>query len=184
MIYRIQYLFGLFCITLLLSCRHEAHPVNQLTKIEFARSGGWPDPRTAIEIDSSLQCHYYGDRSFSSYYYEGKVSAAFWDTLNRKVDAIDFKTARPDDKQDVADAQYWELIIHYKNNKMRFVRMGLVVTDSLSRLSAWLDNTHKRVELVNVAKSYKFETHFQEPARPDISQIRFPPPIKQQKHRR
>lgn len=173
-----KYFLIALCLLVICSCKRKAHPTNEITKIEFARSGAWSDWGAAISIDNTLQYKYYGGVGHVRHYYVGKVTPQFWDTLNRKLSNIDFKKVRPDDDQRVADANYYEMIVYWKNKKRRIVRMGFVITDSLSRIASWIDNSYKKIKLVQVPNAIKFETTFQNPPpMPKIDRVRFPPPV-------
>jgi len=179
--YSYAYFLSFFFVAIFFACQRTSHPINEITKIEFARSGAWSDYGAAICIDSSLQYNYYGGKRNDQYYYTGKITQQLWDTINRKIENINLKKARPDDEQKIADANYYELIIHWKHKKKRFVRIGFVITDSLSRFASWINNSYKNVDLTCVARPIKFETTFQNQPKPRVDQIRFPPPIKQRK---
>ncbi|RKR81620.1 hypothetical protein BDD43_1770 [Mucilaginibacter gracilis] len=171
-----RYLLTLLSITVILSCSHSR---NEITKIEFARSGAWQDWGAAVSIDSTLTYQYYGGKQQDRHYYIGKVSSEFWDTLNRKLAKIDLNNARSEDKQSVVDVHYYELITYWHGNRKRFVRSSFIVTDSLSHFAAWINNSNKRVNLNIISKPINFETTFQNtPLLPNIKNIKFPPPIK------
>jgi hypothetical protein len=163
---------------LLASCTHVPKPVNEITRIEFAQSGAWSNWPSAISIDNALAYKFYGGKGLDRHYYIGKVSRQFWDTLNRKIEKIDFSKMRPDDKQTIMDANYYELIIHWRDSSKRVVRQGFVITDSLSRIASWLDGSYRNIDLKQVSTPIKFETTFQIGPHINIDQVRFPPPIK------
>ena len=70
---------------LLLACTKPKQIVNEITKVELARSGAWSDYGAAISIDSTLNYKYY-DANIKHCYYVGKVTGAFWDTVNQKFE--------------------------------------------------------------------------------------------------
>lgn len=169
-----KYLLAFICLALITSCTHP----NQITRIEFARSGAWSDWGAAISIDNSLQYNYYGGKENHRYYYTGKITQQLWDTLITKLNKIDLKNTWSDDGERASDVPYYELIVYWQTDKKRFVRNGIIISDSLSRVAGWIDNSNESVKLKQVSKPIKFETTFQNPPAVDIKQVKFPPPEK------
>jgi len=169
----------------LLSCKKALQANNQITKIELARSGAWSDPGAVISIDSTLNYEYYGLLDSSGLkqprkYYTGKVNKGFWDTLNSKFNKINFKALKGIDSETIVDANYFELVIHWNNGKVRVTRVYTVGKDSVINTIVWLNNSFKNIKLQQVKGPFRFETVLQNPPpHPNIKQIKFPPPIKQ-----
>jgi hypothetical protein len=179
-----RYLFILLCVMTLFACKQKRQQVNEITKVDFARSGAWSDMGAAISVDSSLTYKYYGlkDTTKKYLYYTGKTTTQFWDTLNRKLEGIHFKTRPSVDSMNIVDIHYFEFIIHWGNKKRRITGHWKSSTDSLSKVIAWLNQSFRKVELHQVADSIRFETTFQYPPKPKVDQIRFPPPIHIKRH--
>lgn len=170
----------LFLITLVIACNKPAQRNNEITKVELARSGAWADNGAAISVDSSLSYKYY-DGNVKLGYYVGRVSETFWDTLNQKFERIKYKSLPFTDNKLIEDANYFELIVHWKNGKRRITRVWNWPADlAVLSVISWLNDSHKRFKLHQVNYPIKFETTYQNPPpRPKLDQIKFPPPIKQ-----
>jgi len=164
---------------LFLSCIKPKQHKNEIIKVELARSGAWSDHGAAISVDSSLN-YRYCDNNVKHGYFVGKVKERFWDTLNRKFEKIKYKSLPITDNKNIADINYFELIIHWKNGKKRVIRAWDIPTDSVLSIFKWLNDSYKNVKLHQVNYPIKFETIFQNPPpKPKIDQVKFPPPIKQ-----
>ena len=175
-----KYVLTLVCFVLFLSCTKPNRQINEITKVELARIGAWSDRGAAISVDDSLIYKYFGDYNVDRGYFTGKVSKQFWDTLNRKLEQIRFKTIPVTDNVHTADLNYFELIIHWSNKKRRIIRVWNWKRDSVLNTLIWLNYSYKRLKLRQINDSIKFETTFQNPPpRPQIDQIKFPPPLKQ-----
>jgi len=179
-----RYFFILLFLVLLFSCTKPVRPNNEIIKIELARSGAWSDQGAAISIDSALNYKYYGLLNGGSLrekrkYYTGKISEQFWDTLNSKFKKLKSKELTAIDNEDIADANYLELIIHWKTSKTRSIKIYSLGKDSLTNTLIWLDTTYKMVSLKQVDTIFHFEVTFQNPPpKPQVGNVKFPPPIK------
>lgn len=164
---------------LLISCKNSEHRINEITKVELARSGAWSDFGAAISIDTSLNYTYYGKYdNIEKGYFTGKISQGLWDTLNQKFEQLQYKKLKPIiDSENVVDVNYFELIIHWKNEKLRIIRVRPRETDSLMNVILWLNNSYKQIKLRQVKSPFKFETTFQNPPpTPIIGHTKFLPP--------
>lgn len=172
-------LFLVFSVILFIGCR-PAIKDNEITKISFARMGAWSDPGAAISIDSSLTYNYYGKINKSeSGYYSGKISASFWDTLNRKFKEIKYKTLDTTDNRRVQDGVYYEVIISWINGKRHILRYKDIKADSVLTVFNWLNDSYKSVKLYRSKNSIKFQTTFQNPLPTTIpGDTSFLPPTK------
>lgn len=171
----------LIFLILLISCTKPVHESNEITKIELARSGAWSDFGAAISVDTSLNYTYYGKYgNIKKGYFIGKITQGLWDTLNQKFEQIQYKNLKPIvDSMNIVDVNYFELIIHWKNEKLRIVRVRPRETDSLMNVILWLNDSYKQIKLRQVKTPFKFETTFQNPPpTPTIDLTKFPPPIK------
>jgi len=172
---------GWFLVMLFfISCTKPVKTNNDITKVELARSGAWSDYGAAISIDSSLS-YKYCDNNTKQRYFAGTIDDKFWDTLNRKLEGIKFKSLPVTDNKLIEDAEYYELIIYWKNGKRRIKRVwDFPQQDSVLNVIKWLNDSYKKAKLHHVNYPIKFETTYQNrPIQPKIDQIEFPPPIKQ-----
>ena len=182
-----RYIIVIILMLLLISCNQYKRQVNEISRIEFARSGAWADPGAEISIDNDLSYNYYGqlntnryrDTDFKLSYYSRKVSASFWDTLNARLERMNFKTIVTANDMSVKDAEYFELIIYWKGKKTRMVEMedDTSKSDKILNIMERLNNLYKTTELHKVKNAFKFETSLLSPI-PNIKQVKFPPPIK------
>jgi hypothetical protein len=182
-----RYLLSLMILIGLISCKKPVRQNNEITKVELARSGAWSNQGSVISIDSSLKYRYYGLLNGNGLrqkrkYYEGKISEGFWDTLNNKFKQINYKTIDTDERGPIIeDAHLFELIIHWRTNVTRIVRVDTDGNYPVIKTLLWLNNSYKKVKLKQVDSSFQFETIAQDPPHPNPIQIRFPPPIKKHK---
>ena len=176
-----RYVLILLCFVQFLSCTKPKTHINEITKVELARSGAWSDYGAAISVDSSLN-YKYCDNNAKRHYFAGKVGEDFWDTLNRKFERIKFKSLPATDNKLIQDANYFELIIYWKDSSRRITRARDIKIDSVVNTLIWLNDSYKNVKLHQVNHSIKFETTYQDPLfppKPKIDQVKFPPPVKQ-----
>ena len=174
-----KYLLSFLLSVLLLSCTKPKQIVNEITKVELARSGAWSDYGAAMSIDSTLNYKYY-DANIKHCYYVGKVTEAFWDTVNQKFERIKYKTLPITDNKQIEDANYFELIIHWNKGKRRIIRVRDIKTDSVLDVHLWLNDSYKYFKLHQINTPIKFETTYQNaPSRPKIDRIYFPPSMTQ-----
>jgi hypothetical protein len=172
-----KYLATLLCILVLFSCKKRFQQANEITKIELARSGAWSDFGAAVSIDTSLNYKYYSGNSKKNFV--GKINTRFWDLINRRFEQIKFKSIAPTDNKNIADANYFELIIYWRDSSKRIIRVKDIKPDSVISAFVWLNDSYKKVRLHQVNYSLKFETTFQiPPPGPQIDRVKFPPPIK------
>jgi hypothetical protein len=175
-----RYILAIIFIVLLVSCKKHRQQTNEIVKVELARSGAWSDFGATISIDSSLTYQYFGELGTTKQgYFSGKIKPAFWDTLNQKFSLTNYKKFHVNDSMQVADLNYFELIIHWKGGKNRILKMENNTSkhDSLLNVIMWIDNSYRGVQLHKVKYPFVFETTFhQEPPKPKLRQV-FPPPV-------
>jgi hypothetical protein len=175
-----KYILILLCFVLLLSCTKPNPHINEITKVELARSGAWSDYGATISIDTSLNYRYYGDYgNIKQGFFTGKISEKFWDTLNQKFEQIRYKKLPVSDNAHVADVNYFELIIHWKNGKRRIQRAWGYPPDSVLSVIKWIDTSYQKVKLHQAKDTIRFEGTYHRPMQHLFDSIRFPPPIKQ-----
>ncbi|WCT12613.1 hypothetical protein [Mucilaginibacter jinjuensis] len=169
---------ALFIILIFEGCTKTQSHQNQITKIELSRTGGESDDGAIISIDSNLICNYYGrlDNSKSEHYYSGKITAAFWDTLNKRVEQTKFKSASLNSNSHVSDSEEFELIIHSKTGKNRFLRIWGRESDPVLEFMIWLNGAYKKAKLTKAADSIKFEAVIRNPPMPKLDHVLFLPP--------
>lgn len=151
---------------------------NEITRIELARSGAWSDWGATISINDSLDYKYWGDYdTIKQRYFIGKVTSKFWDTLNHKLEVVHFKTADTMTNMSVKDANYYELIIHWKGGRKRILRVSVGNPDTVLTLCKWIATTYKTINLQRINHTIKFETVFHNPSiRLSFDSVEFPPP--------
>jgi len=142
------------------------NPKNEITRIDFARSGAWSDRGAAFSVDTSLIYKYYGKGiDGAQHCYVGRVSRSFWDTLNRKLESISYKTMDSIDRPrfGTMDANYFELIVHWKNNRRRIIKVRALggIDSATNKVFEWLSNSHKLVNMQQIQDTIKFETTYQ-----------------------
>ncbi|MDB5112754.1 MAG: hypothetical protein JWR67_3868 [Mucilaginibacter sp.] len=171
-----KYIVVLIFIMLSISCKKATRHNNEIIKVELARSGAWSDFGASMSIDTSLNYKYFGDYgNVKQGYFIGKVTHKFWDTLNQKFEQIKFKTIDTNDNTNVADANYFEVIIHWKNEKRRIIRVRPRENDSIINVFLWLNDSFKYIKLHPIKNHIKFETTLH--IKTAISDsVKFPPP--------
>ena len=171
-------------LIIFMACNKPIPRKNEITKIDIATSGCFGScPSIAISIDSSLNYKYYGGRYASLRgYYLGRVTNEFWDSLNIKLENINYK--RMDTNYSVAaDAPESELIIHYGGQIRHIQTMVFGHPDSIVNVLNWLNYSYKHVKLYRSTDKIKFETTAQnEPPKPLVDSVEFPPPVKRPKN--
>jgi hypothetical protein len=172
----IRYFFMVWCVVLLFSCKQKPRPVNEITKVELATCS-LRSENSALSVDSLLTFNYYDGTGPTSKhgYYTGKINALFWDTLNKKLEALKYKTLVRNDM--MVDGKPFEFIVHWKGNTKMIICDSENPKDSLVIFLKWLSNSRKAVQLHQVKAPIRFETTFQNPPKMKIEQVRFPPPI-------
>jgi hypothetical protein len=167
---------------LFIACKKLQPQYNNISKIELARSGAWSDFGAAISIDSSLNYKYYGNYGkVKQGYFLGKASRKLWDTLTQKLEKINFKTVSSSDNLSVADVNYYEVIIHWKNHTKKIIRVSPRESDAVINTIRWLDSSFRKVNLHQVNNPIKFETTYHELPKPEIDSVSYPPPAVQPK---
>ncbi|NHA07708.1 hypothetical protein G7092_28165 [Mucilaginibacter sp. HC2] len=187
------YLIFLLTIVFLSSCDRHARRKNEVKKIEIATGGCFGSCQlTAISIDSSLDYKYFGgDTYFPSPpdaknneklkgYYFAKVSPGFWDTLNIKLEEINYKKLDTSYEHSVDDESL-EIFIHYGNNIKHIKAQSVSLPDSIARVFYYIINSYKTIKPKPTRDTFNFESTTHRPIpMPDIRKVKFPPPTKKQ----
>ena len=150
----------MFLGMLLIACNRQS-PESNIIKVQLVRSGAWSDYGAAISIDSSLNYNYYS-RNLRHGYFGGKISRKFWDSLNQKFKALNFKVLPTDPHaKAVPDGEYFELIIYWKEGKISVDRsVRYTSPNPVDQTFSWLNNSFKKVRLHRLKDPVKFETTF------------------------
>jgi len=176
----------MFTAVIFAACNTPTKSNNEINKIEIATGGCLRGcPVVGLIIDSTLNMHYYGGykAKLKGYYY-GKVTLAFWDTLNIKLKQINFKKL---DTSRISwiDGENAETIFYWGTKKRHVFKSIDGNTDAAATVFTWIINSYKRVELQKLNNTVKFETTFQymQPPTPrsPADQALFPPPKKSSK---
>src|ERR1700761_2753086 len=109
-------------IIIIIACDRPTHRENEISKIELATSSCLgPCAITAVSIDSSLNFKFYGGSHASKKgYYSGKISPKMWDSITTKLEIANYKTLHLN-YVSPGDDQTLELIVHYKNSKVKHI---------------------------------------------------------------
>ncbi len=159
--------------SLLLSCaKPEKH--YEIRSVEFMRDDGWSEG-ISLSIDSTLTYRYFDASKKRSYI--GLVDENFWDTLNRKLEAIKFRTILLPKDINCQDCDEFSLLIHWKNHERKIVMYGVDSSNALSNALIWVDSSYRRIKLKQVDTSFNFE--MKHSVSPDfgIEHVKFPPPL-------
>jgi hypothetical protein len=150
---------------------------NEITKICFGTGGCLGQcPILAIEIDSSLIYKFYGgEYSDTIGYFRGSVSQSFWDTLNSKLENINYKYLDTSYEHSVDDVST-ETIIYYNNRQKHILAQEMSLPDNVRNVLFWLSDTYKSIPLKKVTdNSISFETKIQN-SFPIKTTVKFTPP--------
>jgi hypothetical protein len=175
-------------LILLTACHKQERIKNEISKIEVATGDCYgPCQLTAVSIDSSLILNYYGgDTPFTEPvsdtvklrgYFTGKISKAFLDTLNKKLNLIQYQQLDSAYQHSVDD-QSLEVIIYYKG-KVKHVRaQSASLPEKVRETIYWIANIYKRVKLTPVNDPISFHTTEQNPFKApiDVKDVKFAPP--------
>jgi len=139
---------------ILIACNRSIQRNNEITKVELATSSCFGSCAiTAVSIDSSLSFEFYGgSHALKKGYYSGKIPLKIWDSINIKLESVNYKNLYihylpPNDDQTL------ELIVHYKNNKIKHIlassfRLAHVKnSDSTAKVFYWISNIYKSMDL-------------------------------------
>lgn len=186
-------LIFLLTIVFLSSCDKHARRKNEITKIEIATGGCFgPCQSTVTSIDSSLDYKYFGgdiyfpltsdtknNKKLKGYYF-AKVSPGFWDTLNIKLEEINYKKLDTSYQHSVDDESL-EVFIHYGNNIKHIKAQSASLPDNIAHVFYSIINSYKTIKPKPTSDTFHFESTTHRPTpMPDIRNVKFPPPTKKQ----
>jgi hypothetical protein len=113
-------------------------------------------------------------------YYAGKITEAFWDTLNIKLEQIKYKKLDTSYQRSFDD-QSLEIFIHYGNKVKHIKAQSASLPENVGNAFYYIVNSYKTIKLKATKDTFKFESTIQwpiGPPMPDIRRVKFSPPIK------
>jgi hypothetical protein len=175
---------SLLIVVFLMACNKPVGRHYEITKVELARSGAWSDYGATLSIDTSLNYKYFGDIGvIKQSYFIGKISSNLWDTLNQKLEHIKYKALPTESYTNIQDVNYFELIVHWENGEKHIIRVWESPPDSVLSVIKWIDTSYRKVKLLHVKDTFKFESKYHLNWKPPIDRVYFPPPVFKRKKR-
>jgi hypothetical protein len=167
---KIQMPLGIAVLCALLGCNQTVKRKNEITKIEFATSGMCKLPRRAMMLDSSLAFKFYVDSGYCNTegppikLYTGSISRELWDTLNIKLERVNFKQIDSINKEEreINDAYGAEIIVHLNGKTRRISKLlSPYPRVPLDSLIDWLINTPSKIHLKPSKNTFQLTTTYQ-----------------------
>lgn len=175
----------LLIVILASSCQRQERRYNEISSVELATGDCFgPCQYTATSIDSSLKFNFFGGpfspgrtRKVVKGNYTGRISSAFWDSLNKKLEHIHYKLLDTSYQQSVDD-QSLELIVYYHNKIKHVKAQSASLPDSVREVFDWIANSYKSVKLEPGTRPFQYHTKAQIPFKIPFSLdgIDFSPP--------
>ena len=160
-----KHILTILILTLLTGCDSINHRrTNEIKRIVFATGGCYGTcPIQVIDIDSTLILKYHGIAyTDKKGFYTGIVTSGFWDTLNIKLEGINYKKlATVYDHSD--DDLSTEIFIYYKDNVKHIYGQSASLPDSVMAVYDWLLNSIRTFELKTTQDSLNFPTVIEKP---------------------
>lgn len=176
-------IFTILILTLFLGCDSKNNvPKNEIKRIVFATGGCYGTcPIQAIDIDSKLTFNYHGiEYTDKKGFYKGVVTSGFWDTLNFKLESINYKqldTIYDRSSDDLST----EIFIYYNDKVKHIYGQSASLPDSVMNVYDWLLKSMGTFELKKTKDSLTFYTRIQKPLPPPpIQTLRFTPPTEEE----
>ncbi|HEY4322950.1 MAG TPA: DUF6438 domain-containing protein [Mucilaginibacter sp.] len=175
------YILFFFTFILLSRCDNHITRRNTITRIEVAKGGCLRGcPVTAISIDSSLTFGYFGGyKAKLKGNYTGKVTQGFWDSLNMKLEQMNYKHLDTTEYLEL-DGEQAEVICYWAGHKRRITLSidGFDTTSYKSKFFRDLAYSYDHVKLNKTSSVVKFEVKYQymTPPLPKKDNVKFPPP--------
>ena len=168
-------LIFLLTIAFLSSCDKHNRRKNEITKIEIATGGCFgPCQSTIVSIDSSLNYKYFGGETYFTLppdsknngklkgYYSARISPGFWDTLNIKLETINYKKLDTSYQHSVDD-QSLEVFIHYNDKTKHIKAQSASLPESVAQVFYYLINSYKSIKPKPTKDVFRFESETQKP---------------------
>jgi len=156
-------------IIFFIGCAKHAIHNNEIKRIDFASEG------ITISIDSSLsyKCFECG-RDGKIGFYKGKVATELWDSLNVKLDSINFDTLKSVDCRNEFDPGI-EIFIQKTKTTKHFASNLTCLSGRIKSVFYWIADTHKRLKLIQNKDTIKFDVKSMCPPVESKHQVKFPP---------
>lgn len=164
--------------TLLFACKKKnAGSKKEIEKIVFATGGCYGHcPIQAIQIDSSLTIKYHGVKYTEKIgFYSGIISRNFWDTLNKKLENINYQQLDSTYQNSVDDLST-EIFIYYDNKFKHIYGQSASLPDSVMNVYLWMMSEIKQLKLQPIKDSLIFPTIIEKPIPVFKETIEFIPP--------
>jgi len=160
-------------IVSLMSCKRNEPRHNEISKIEVATGYCFGACQfTAISIDSQLNLNYYGGqllpgkpRKVLKGNFNGRFTQRLWDTLNSKLERINYKLLDTS-YQNSYDDQSLEIVIYHGNKTKHIRAQSVSLPDSVRKVFYWITDAYKLVPLQPAKNPFKFSTTTQYPIQP------------------
>jgi len=174
----------------LMSCDNHVRRKNEITKIEIATGSCFgPCQSTVTIIDSSLTYKYFGGDTYFGLmqnnhnnnklrgYYSSTISQGFWDTINIKLENINYKHLGTSYQHSVDD-QSLEVFIYYGNKIKHIKAQSGSLPDSVGHVFYYLINSYKVIKPRPTKNTFNFNSTIHKALpMPDVHNIKFPPPV-------
>ena len=150
---------------------------NEIYKIVFATGGCYRYcPIQVFSIDSSLTIQFKGIE-FTDFkgFYTGTIRRQFFDTINMKLESVNYKQLDTAYSGTVDDLST-ELIIYYGTKAKHITSPLNDLPDSVQSFYQWLLVEQKKMILHKITDSLKFETRIEKGLPPILDTIIFTPP--------
>lgn len=150
-----RFLLYFILVVTLYACNDNSQKINtrnnEIQKISFAIGGCYGTcPFLAIEIDRTLTYKFYGGRyTDKEGYYKGTVTQTFWDSLNIKLEQVNFKQLDTSYNFTVDDMSI-ESYITFGRTTRSINGQEMSMPDSLRQVFYWIEKSYKNLHLTQV----------------------------------
>lgn len=158
-----HFLISVLCFLMLAACEKSNKAPDAITSIEVAtRICGGLCQYNAILIKKNLSYQYFAgwtpgfEHTAKQNYFVAKVSQPFWDSLDHRLQRIDFSHLRLINSPVVVDDSF-EIIIHYGSQVKRLKGSFMTFPPKLKELIDQIHSSQKTLRLKPVAGRLKFE---------------------------
>jgi hypothetical protein len=150
-------------LTLFIGCDIKNHKRNnEINRIVFATGGCYGTcPIQSIDFDSNLTFKYHGVKyTDKKGYYIGTMTNGFWDTLNMKLESINYKQLDTVYNHSVDDLST-EIFIYYNDKVKHIYGQSSSLPDSVMTVYNWLLNSIRTLDSKPTQDSLTFSTTIQ-----------------------